>query len=265
MTETQTKACSVCKIEKSIIDFHKKKDGKFGTQPICKICTIETKREYRKKNGAVIKEKKRVEYHKNKSLHTEKNKNYQIENKDKILEQKRKSYIENKIEIKQKQKEWRLKNKAHLKNKNTKYFKLNSEKLKNRSKKYQQENRLELNEKARIRNIERYKNDVLYSIKERARRSIRRVFEQYGYTKKSKSFEILGCTVEEFKTHIESQFLDGMSWDNRGKWHIDHFIPLASAKNESEILKLNHYTNLRPMWASDNRQKGAKMPHEHNY
>jgi len=81
-----------------------------------------------------------------------------------------------------------------------------------------------------------------------------------GFTKKSRSYEILGCSFDYFKNHIESKFTDGMTWENRSKWHIDHIIPISSAKTEAEILKLNHYTNLQPLWAADNIRKGNKMP-----
>jgi hypothetical protein len=50
-----------------------------------------------------------------------------------------------------------------------------------------------------------------------------------------------------------------MSWDNQGQWHIDHIIPLASAKSEEELYKLCHFTNLQPMWAVDNIKKGSKI------
>jgi len=80
-----------------------------------------------------------------------------------------------------------------------------------------------------------------------------------GYTKKSKTYEILGCTFEEFKLHIESQFTNKMSWDNRSEWHLDHIIPISSAKTEEEVIKLNHYTNFQPLWAIDNLRKGNKI------
>ncbi len=52
-----------------------------------------------------------------------------------------------------------------------------------------------------------------------------------------------------------------MSWDNHTKygWHIDHIIPLASAKTEEELKSLCHYTNLQPLWAKENLSKGAKI------
>ena len=62
--------------------------------------------------------------------------------------------------------------------------------------------------------------------------------------------------------HLESHFLPGMSWGNRGLWHIDHTIPLASAETESELLRLCHFSNTRPMWARDNFKKSDRMPHE---
>ena len=78
--------------------------------------------------------------------------------------------------------------------------------------------------------------------------------------KNNKTFEVVGCTPEELKNHIESKFLVGMSWENQGDWHIDHIIPLSSAINEDEIIKLCHYTNLQPLWALDNMKKGSKLP-----
>ena len=55
------------------------------------------------------------------------------------------------------------------------------------------------------------------------------------------------------------KFTTGMSWENRNEWHIDHKIPLSSAKTEEEIYELCHYTNLQPLWAFDNLSKGNKI------
>jgi hypothetical protein len=85
-----------------------------------------------------------------------------------------------------------------------------------------------------------------------------------NYTKKSKSFVILGCSFEEFISHIESNFQPWMNWNNRGNpedgifelnktWDIDHIEPLANAKTEDDIIKLNHYTNLQPLCSYVNR------------
>ena len=67
----------------------------------------------------------------------------------------------------------------------------------------------------------------------------------------------VGCVKEEFINHIESLFQEGMTWDNRDHdgWHIDHIIPLAKGGT-------NHYTNLQPLWAEDNRKKAATVDKE---
>lgn len=69
----------------------------------------------------------------------------------------------------------------------------------------------------------------------------------------------IGIEMNGFIEWIESFFTDGMSWDNYGKWHIDHVIPLASAKSIKQLRVLNNYKNLRPMWALDNIKKGGKL------
>lgn len=84
-------------------------------------------------------------------------------------------------------------------------------------------------------------------------------FKSKGYKKNTKTEQLLGCSFNEFKNHIEKQFLDGMSWDNRGQWHIDHITPMRIAKTKEEIVALNHYTNLRPLWASDNLTKNGAV------
>ena len=69
---------------------------------------------------------------------------------------------------------------------------------------------------------------------------------------------MIGLHPIDLKNYIENKFTEGMSWDNYGKWHIDHIIPLNSAKTEEEIIKLCYYTNLQPLWASDNIRKKDK-------
>ena len=84
--------------------------------------------------------------------------------------------------------------------------------------------------------------------------------EDRGYKKFNESTEsIVGINYNEFKKYLESIFLDGMTWDNRGEWHIDHIIPLSSAKSKEDLIKLCHYTNLQPLWAKDNLKKGSKV------
>jgi hypothetical protein len=74
-----------------------------------------------------------------------------------------------------------------------------------------------------------------------------------------KSEEILGCSFSFFKDHIENQFTEYMNWGNHGEWHFDHMVPLSLAKNVEELIKLNHYSNFRPLMAKDNLSKSNIM------
>jgi hypothetical protein len=77
-------------------------------------------------------------------------------------------------------------------------------------------------------------------------------------TKKNRTFDIIGCTPDFLKKHLEEKFVIGMSWENRNEWHIDHIIPLSSAKTEKELYELCYYTNLQPLWIQDNLKKSNK-------
>tara|TARA_R110000796_G_scaffold228861_3_gene346089 strand:- start:1470 stop:2099 length:630 start_codon:yes stop_codon:yes gene_type:complete len=106
--------------------------------------------------------------------------------------------------------------------------------------------------------------DPLFKIKHYIRCGINQSFKRNGYSKKSKSYEILGCSYEEFKKHIESQWESWMNWDNYGNpkdgilepyktWDLDHIIPSSSAINENDVIKLNHYSNFQPLCSYVNR------------
>lgn len=107
----------------------------------------------------------------------------------------------------------------------------------------------------------RYNIDILFKLKINYRNRLKDIFRDYGYVKNNASIDYLGCDIEFLKGHLESQFTDGMNWDNKGYygWHIDHIIPLSTAKTEEEIYKLFHYTNLQPLWGKDNMSKGSKL------
>ncbi len=78
--------------------------------------------------------------------------------------------------------------------------------------------------------------------------------------KSMNSIEYLGCTIEEFKEHIEKQFEEGMTWENHGEWHIDHIIPLKYENPTlEETIERLHWTNTQPLWASDNIAKGNRF------
>jgi hypothetical protein len=108
------------------------------------------------------------------------------------------------------------------------------------------------------RQRKRRKHCPVRNMQSRLSRLHRHALSQIGAIKKSPTFESLGYSVDEFVTHIERQFKDGMSWENMRDWQIDHIVPISSARTEDDIIALNQLSNLRPMWASDNNKKKAK-------
>tara|TARA_R100000231_G_scaffold138321_1_gene116422 strand:- start:176 stop:1045 length:870 start_codon:yes stop_codon:yes gene_type:complete len=83
----------------------------------------------------------------------------------------------------------------------------------------------------------------------------------YKISKCNSATKLLGISIPKFMEYFESKFTNGMSWDNYGKWHIDHIVPCASfdLTKESEQKKCFHYTNLQPLWAHDNLSKHSKL------
>ena len=116
----------------------------------------------------------------------------------------------------------------------------------------------EYREQQRIYEATRLETDTLFLLRKRVRDRVRICLKRKHFKKKNHLNEYLGCTIEELRNHLEIRFTEGMSWDNYGKWHIDHIIPLSSSTSEEEIYKLCHYLNLQPLWAIDNLKKSDK-------
>jgi hypothetical protein len=227
-----TKVCSKCKIEKEICEF-------YSHRKECIDCRKKYNKKYYQNNTEKIKEQFSENKKKDRKKYLEiKKKTYQ-KNKEKILEKKKQKYSENREEKILKVKE---------------YSEKNSDKIKKRKKKYYQKTK-------EIRNTyykEKYKTDVFYKLGKIVRKRILDYLKiEQNVVKKQ---DILGCSIEFLKEHIEKQFTKGMSWELLGKEiHIDHIIPLSSAKTEEEIYKLCHYSNLQPLWAKENLSKGSKI------
>jgi hypothetical protein len=106
--------------------------------------------------------------------------------------------------------------------------------------------------------IDKYRTDPFFKAKKNIRRRLLAALYRKNWTKKFTFGEYIGCNAEEYIKHFESKFTEGMTWENQGEWHIDHIIPLSSAKTEEELYKLCHYTNLQPLWALDNIKKSNR-------
>ena len=226
MTYTHnTKVCSKCGIKRQINQFAKSSCTKDGLQTKCKFCD----KAYREANKEKIK-----------AYITK----YAIDNRQSLLEKKR---------------EYRIKNIERIREKDKIWAKNNQEKVKANQEKQWLLNRKKYYAKNVKRESERRKTDYMYNMRKRVSHRVRMALKGIGLSKSKSTKEMLGCSWHELKTHIENQFVEGMSWENRSAWHIDHIIPLASAKSEEDVIRLNHYTNLQPLWAADNIRKSDKM------
>ncbi len=217
----------------------------------------ENRAEYFKKYRELHKEEiklKRDKYYKdNKEEINRKKKIYHTINNDKMIKY-RQSIKDN---TKEYMIEYRKNNKDKIKEQVDKYKTENLDKIKNYKKEYNKNNKNNYNEY--IKN--RLKTDSLFKLGFNIRTLIRKAFIRKGIRKNSKTVQILGCSILEFKNHIENLFEPWMNWDNYGLyngtlnygWDIDHIIGLRQGTTEDEIIKLNHYTNLRPLCSYYNR------------
>jgi hypothetical protein len=150
---------------------------------------------------------------------------------------------------KQKTVEWIDTNKELVNKKNLEYYYKNKETLLPNIIKYHHN---------------KYKNNPLHKLRTILSVAINQQLKSINSIKNKRSLEIVGLeSWELLKEHIEHQWIEGMDWTNYGNkkesWSIDHIIPISTAQTEEEVYKLNHYTNLRPMWHIDNIKKGNKI------
>lgn len=108
------------------------------------------------------------------------------------------------------------------------------------------------------------RNEPQYAITRLLRaRLYRAVVKDCGCTHKPKTLDLLGCSVDYLRKHLESLFTSGMSWKNRGRrgWHVDHIIPCDyfDLTKLEEQKKCFHWTNLQPLWWHDNIRKSNKI------
>jgi hypothetical protein len=150
-------------------------------------------------------------------------------------------------------------NKDKVKVYQKKHYLMNKEKYVEKSRKWCENNKEKCKENRSVRKKNRKKEDVLFRLKIKLKTDI---YKSLKKNKRSKKIEeIIGLNLLEYKKYIENQFEEWMTWDNWGlrTWHIDHIIPLSSAKTEEEIYKLWNYKNLRPLSAKENLIKSNKF------
>lgn len=228
------KKCKRCFLEKTSSSYRKSKATKDGLKSVCKDCLKVEDLQYRKSESGRAARKKWAESGKGvegKRMHYE-------ANKETVLLKNKQWRQENIIRVK----EYRIKNAHTTKEYNKRRF------LENKS--YWAERRKE-----------RYKKDKDFKIKVLlANRLYSALKRKNGGKNGSSIVKYLGCTIPEFKIHIEGQFEQWMTWDNIGEWHIDHIIPLDLFCLHREACRYSafHYSNMRPLKRFENISKSNK-------
>jgi hypothetical protein len=237
----EKKVCTKCKEEKELTEFPKGRTK-------CKLCLKEYQKLYSEKNKERLYLHKKEYREKNKEKNRLKTNEYSKLYYSKNYKEKRKLYLE--------------KNKEIIKDKKKEYDKIYTEKNKEilsiKNKEYREKHKERLQGYRR----QRYNQNTIYKLTNSIRNRINVTLKKNGYTKKSKTYKILGCTYEEFKLYMESQWEEWMNWNNYGLcdhktknygWDLDHIIPLSSGKCEEDIIKLNHHSNIQPLCSYINR------------
>ena len=185
---------------------------------------------------------------------------YKKLNKEKVRDSERKYYERNKEKIRKYKKHHRIKNISREKEKQRKWYRKNKEQVKKKVTQWVERNRTHRRDWARKYFMDRRHGDMSYRILCNLRNRL--WYAMRGTKKPVSIMRVIGCSIEFFKDYMEHQFQPGMSWDNYGYngWHIDHIRPCASfdLRKKKEQIACFHYTNLQPLWAKENLQKGAR-------
>ena len=246
------KVCNGCNERKSSEYFSKGK-GEFNLKHTCKICDKKASK-----------------------TRTDRLKNQEKINVDSIIcfkckEEKSTNFFDkNKCSLngyqsscKQCRKIARDENKEGLSVANRKWREDNKEYKAQKDKEYRLNNKEKINAIKRKYEANKRKINPLFKLSCSIRRNIKYILTSSNIDTNYNTLDILGCSMEDFKKHIESQFLKWMSWDNYGNacetleyncsWDLDHIIPISSAKTEEEVYLLNHWSNFQPLCSKVNR------------
>jgi len=189
--------------------------------------------------GSFVKDRRAKNGRRNKccECYNEGKRTYRANNIEKVLKREAAWRIKNKDKENQKHKKWRVENKEKVKLKLLKWRRNNPEYMKNWLKK----------PKRKLGNS--ISSAMYFSLKN---------------NKSGRHWEnLVGYTARDLMKHLERQFVDGMSWENYGKWHVDHKIPISAFNytkpEHSDFKRCWGLKNLQPLWAKENISKGAKL------
>lgn len=232
------KTCTKCGVEKALEAFDRKKEGKLGRASWCKTCVRDYNRAHVQRPE--VRERKRArkrqpEYNAWKRAYAQR-----PENKEKLRAYRQRPKYREWKRAYQQRPEYKKWERAYRQRPESKEWK---------------------RDYLRSYVRDRYRTDRAFKLMWNLRRRVRHALK--GTCKSARTLELLGCTVEELRVHLEAQFKPGMTWENQGRygWHVDHIRPCASfdMSDPEQQRACFHYTNLQPLWAKENMSKGAKL------
>ena len=187
-------------------------------------------------------------------------KQYRLKNPDLIKERKRKYYLEHRQQEINRTKKWQQDFPEKVNQKNRRWVLKNIERVRSRCREFRRNWRKNNPEKAREEKKRRLQN-LEYRLKENFSKVIRNSLKT---GKNGRHWEsLVGYSLCDLMNHLESQFAEGMTWDNYGKWHIDHVRPVSSfnfnSYKDEEFRQCWSLGNLQPLWAKDNIRKGKRL------
>jgi len=229
-----------CNLIKPLEQFHKRNSGKDGHTEMCKACKSEYDKCRRRKFGDSLRkqQKKYREKHKAGIIAKQREK---IKNRTPEEIQKKKDYLAD-------------------------YYIKNKEKIKKTTRR--NKNRPGVKEERNAIERDRYHNDKQHRLEITARSRVAKFMKENHLKKPASVSKSLGCSWKELSARLESLFYDNpetgekMTWENKGKWHIDHIIPLSffDMENKEQFIIACNYLNLQPLWEKENLEKSAKVP-----
>ena len=262
------KTCTMCGMEKPVTEFPKRSRAKDGLSHWCKACYKKWAAEYYLKN----KERLQAQHQRYRLSHLEdtrrksreyyyseegnrKRREYEDKNKDKIATYRKEYYERNKESIKSRTAEYQKNNKDKVHGWHKTYREKHAKQLAQQQKEYRESNREAIAE----RRSKRLHDDPVFKKAEQVRNNIRDAFRSENHRKKSKTAEIVGCDLYTFKKHLLNTWKEqyGREWQGE-PYQFHHIIPLSTAKTEADVLRLNHYTNIRLISPSDHLKEHHK-------
>lgn len=222
-----TGICTKCETEKVVADFYSRKEGKLGHTSWCKQCYADSAKEKQKEPG--FSEKSAIASRKSYKKKTE---NWTPEEREEA-------------------------NRKRRENRNSKKEEENSKRRQKRAAQTPEQRKAEYGWYQKS-----LKNNPNLKLANNLRNRLNKVIKHHR--KAGSAVGDLGCSLDDFYLHLESKFQPGMTWENwgvgKGKWHIDHIIPLSAfdLTQRQHLILACYYLNMQPMWSEENISKGNR-------